>query len=384
MRIGSLLSSSGANTLFGRYAIQIRSERRQNSTPSEGERLLSATEAAFNDLRNKLGALSREAERLRNSDSARSLITRDLVEISNPAPGGEGSGGGESSPAPVGGVSISTANSNKPVPFSRLVQRAFKKGFRSENDRIIKNPKLSGDIQVSLGEESFSIRVDSNTTVKQFMDELSAKAGDKLDISLVNSGGKLKLQLRPGAGAGDPDQNSGGGTVGEGGFQIADLSAEARDVIQQVKRFVGTYNKVVRYTRKGETLIAETGLDQGLALTLKKALRESTGDGGRLSFGDFVSFRSDGKLVFNEERLKEAFAEDPEAVFEILSGVAENIAGREGIARDFSARGGVLDQTLVALSREKQVKLAPKEQTAEANKAALNQEVIRNSLSVKA
>jgi len=369
MRVSSLLSSSGSRTIFGKYLKDIRaSDRNSANAVRNAAGSIDSASAAVNDLKAKLAVLAKQAEKFKDTDSTFNRSTSpaqlpDSVQIDEM---GEPQEPPPPPPPPVtsGTVSVSTSATSKPLNFDRQIMKALSKGFESGDEKILKNRNLSGNVTVKVGSEEYTVSVDGDTTAQEFADALNTASGGKLDAKLVERGDVFKISVKTGAPPATPDGENpppGGDEVilGEGSSGAGGFEGDIGELVQQLKRFAGTYNDLVGYVRRdnGSASLSETEVDDGLVSTLKTALKSSTGDSGRVEFDEFVNFNASGRITVDEAGLKKAFSEDPDAVVEVFTELAANIGGRQGVVRDYNAKGGVLDQAVNAIAQSQLTKL---------------------------
>jgi len=243
-------------------------------------------------------------------------------------------------------VSVSTENANKPTRFENQISRALSKNFNSPDKKLLNNSKLKGDVKVTLKEgenvESFSIKVDKNTTVQSFVNEFNQKAGGKataeLDKTTVNGKDKYKINL-----VGSP----GTPTIDEEASDEQDRVANEADSAQfekDIKDFVTDVNKLVIAVSNNKNGLASLGSDVGLIDSLKDLVKNLKSDDGSVSLSSFVTEKSSGGFAVNGAAAREAFLSNSDGVANLLNNLADAVAGSQGLTKDYAGYGGSLDK----------------------------------------
>ena len=243
-------------------------------------------------------------------------------------------------------VSVATENANKPTRFENQISRALSKNFNSPDKKLLNNSKLKGDVKVTLKEgenvESFSIKVDKNTTVQSFVNEFNQKAGGKataeLDKTTVNGKDKYKINL-----VGSP----GTPTIDEEASDEQDRVANEADSAQfekDIKDFVTDVNKLVIAVSNNKNGLASLGSDVGLIDSLKDLVKNLKSDDGSVSLSSFVTEKSSGGFAVNGAAAREAFLSNSDGVANLLNNLADAVAGSQGLTKDYAGYGGSLDK----------------------------------------
>lgn len=244
-------------------------------------------------------------------------------------------------------VSVSTENGNKPRRFERQVSNALAKNFNSPDKRLLNDKKLSGDVKVTLkdGEdtESFTIRVDKDTTVQSFVDEFNQKANGKAEAEInqttVNGKSKFKINLvgSPGTPVEIDDEES------EAAERIAN-EADAAQFEKDVKDFIGDVNKLVSAVAGNGDGLASLDSNVGLLDSLKDLVKNLKSDDGSVSLSSFVTEKSNGGFVVNGSAAREAFLNNSDGVINLLDNLSDAVSGKKGLTQSYAAYGGSLDK----------------------------------------
>ena len=244
-------------------------------------------------------------------------------------------------------VSISTENANKPAKFEKQVSKALAKNFNSPDKKLLTNDKLEGDVKVTLkdGEntETFSIRVDKNTTVQSFVNEFNQKSNGKasaeISQSTVNDKTKYKINLVGASGTPVLDEDTDSGET----EKIAN-EADAAQFEKDVKDFVSDVNKLVASVKGNKNGISSLESDVGLLGSLTDLVKNLKSDDGSVSLSSFVTEKSSGVFVVNGAAAREAFLNNSEGVVNLISNLSDEVSGRKGLTQSYAAYGGSLDK----------------------------------------
>ena len=144
MAISSIGRTLSSNSLFSRYLDQKPATRKASSDSSS---IGSLDSSSVSLVKSRLVLLAQKLEKFEETAVTRSQAvfqnetdgTVPDSEVASPEPG---AGGEPGVPAPTS-ITFSIGDANKPVKFAKEINRAFKKGFESEDAKLLKR-KVSG------------------------------------------------------------------------------------------------------------------------------------------------------------------------------------------------------------------------------------------------
>lgn len=377
MKVSGPSGFLAANSLFGSYFREIRAQKQQSLKTSSSDE---AASVSIDDVRTKLTKLADKISKLRELDTFRrkeSDSAQSAEDTEETAPTDAPPTNPQPAPGPAS-ISLGVENSNRPRKFEKQIGKAFRKGFESENDKLLKDSNLHGDVVVTVrqGEEvkNIKVSVDGSTTVGEFVNQVNAQAGGSVTASFreVGRGDNTRLRVALKANPQVPGENppvepppeeDSGNLIG-GGLNFRDLSGEAGSLEQELKGVVAAFNQLASFINGGGKDgqgLASTSVDENLLNKIESAFKNSTSKDGRLSFDSFLTVRKDGLITLSSNSFQQAFLEDPDGVVDVLTSAANTVAGPKGLAKEFATNGGKLDKALVSI----QVRQAQAVATAE-------------------
>jgi hypothetical protein len=291
------------------------------------------------DVKSKLLTLAARAKELTERATTQSVGSSENVEtIPTPT-------------TPPGDVSvvIDTENSNKPLKFANQITKALSRAYRSEDGKLLRNKNLQGDVKVTLqdgeNEETFTIRVDKNTTAKSFVDEFNSKANGKASAELnqITVNGKSRFFIDVKGAAGSPtlvDDGLDEADVNEGDVSEADAAQFEKDV----KKFVSDLNGLVSAVTKNKDGISSLDSNVGLISSIQDLVKGLESDDGSVKLSSFVKENASGGYNVNGGAAREAFLNNSEGVISMLNNLSGAISGEGGLTRNYAAYGGSLDK----------------------------------------
>ncbi|MCC6954371.1 MAG: hypothetical protein IT290_09655 [Deltaproteobacteria bacterium] len=374
MRIDSLqrnIGASGNRSLVGQYLRVARSERQSEAQrPNQGPLQL----ATADDLKSQLLNISNKLKVFRDVGS----LTAEELRTQSPQPAvpTEGTGeteGGEppapEAPAPQSNAVSFSIDSNKPGKFGRELMRSFRRGVKEENDPLLRK-NVRGDVNFTIGEgesaESFSIRVDRNTSAEAFVNEFNSKAGGRAEAKLVevereNGSTRFRVAIESRnptpvegeEGTEDPAPSTSTDFLGSGSLDISALDADPTQAKAGLKAFVESFNKLVRYAKDGNRegdVLSATAVDEQAINAIRDAIEDSESEDGSVKFSQFVTERGDGQLKFNESEFERLFLDDTEGAVEAVRKLALAVTSSDGVVREFVQTGSLVDQAFNSIA----------------------------------
>jgi len=264
--------------------------------------------------------------------------------------------------------------------------------------------------------QSFSVQVDETTSASDFVNQFNAAAGDLASATLVQvDADTYKIAFntnQEGTAEGSLSITSendallhsfGGSTVDQATdavFQISGVAGEftrpsntVDDAVEgvtlqlnqvgaatisisddpsaltsSVESFVSTFNSLVEFVNREDAVtvlqegegavniagsLSQTNVDDSAVSALRSALSSATSADGSISFASLgVSTERDGTLSFDRDAFEETFSENPEAVTEAVTALADSVSGVEGVAYQYTGFGLGVDSAIAANDEE--------------------------------
>jgi len=246
-------------------------------------------------------------------------------------------------------VSVSTNGGANDPQFDKAIDKAFNRAYTSENNKLLKNKNLSGEVSFTVtdGEntETFTIQVDSSTTLRKFAEEFNSKSGANASakVETFEVDGSLRSRFRiEGSSITSSTTLIDEALEDTNGRRVSE--AEAALFEQDIKKFVTGLNGLVAAVNgKSEGIAALEG-DIGLLDSFADIVKNLKSDDGSTSLSALMSEKSSGGYSVNGTAIREAFVNNSEGVLSLIENLSDSISGNKGITQSYARYGGSLDQ----------------------------------------
>jgi flagellar hook-associated protein 2 len=152
-------------------------------------------------------------------------------------------------------------------------------------------------------------------------------------------------------------------TLQSTGTATINTGVDADGTANAVKEFIEAFNEVVKFIKENDTItsqegdngtenifgsLAQTRIDDNALTSLRSTLSASKVSGTTVNIlADLgITTNRDGTLDFDEERLKEALADEPTKVSDLLANMADRLATTGGVIDQFTRYNGLIDATI--------------------------------------